>query len=277
MKIYMSADIEGVAGVVAPVHTTPGSGEYERARRLMTAEVNAAIEGALDAGATEILVNDSHGPMINLIAEDLHPAAELILGRPKPNGMFCGLEGDAAGVMCLGFHSSARSYGVLAHTTNGFAFGRVRVNDQELGEAGNYGAWAGELGVPVILLSGDDRFAEQNAPLFPQAERVVVKQALGQRAARSVAPSVARDRIRSAAFRAVRRAAEIAPFRVAARPQGHPYLLEIEMNTPALADLAALIPLAERPDPVTIRLPADSMAAVLGWINTLSALSASLR
>ncbi|MBP2302065.1 M55 family metallopeptidase [Azospirillum picis] len=277
MKIYISADIEGVAGVVAPQQVTAGNGEYERARRLMTAEVNAAVEGALEGGATEVLVNDSHGPMTNLLPDELHPAAELILGRPKPNGMFAGLEPGMAGVMCLGFHGGARQAGILAHTTNSFAFGRVRVNGLELGEAGNYGAWAGEIGVPVILLSGDDRFAEEVAPLFPESEQVVVKWALGQRAARSVAPSVARARIREAACRAVRRAAAIPPFRVPPRTDGAPYRLEIEMNSPALADLAALIPVAERLDPVTIRLSADGMAAVLGWINTLSAMSATLR
>lgn len=277
MKIYISADIEGVAGVVSQQQVTQGNPEYERARRLMTAEVNAAIEGALEAGASEILVNDSHGPMVNLLPDELHPAAELILGRPKPIGMFAGLEPDAAGVMCVGFHTSARQYGILAHTTNSFAFGRVRVNGLELGEAGNYGAYAGEIGVPVILLSGDDRFAAEMAPLFPEAERVVVKQALGQRAARSVAPSVARDRIRAAATRAVRRSASLPPFRVPPQTDGAPYRLEIEMNSPALADLASLIPVSERLDPVTVRLPAASMAGVLGWINTLSAMSATLR
>lgn len=277
MKIYISADIEGVAGVVAPNQVTPGNPEYERARRLMTAEVNAAIEGALAGGATEILVNDSHGPMLNLLPDELHPAGELILGRPKPNGMFAGLEPDFAGVLCLGFHGSARRAGILAHTTNSFAFGRVRVNGLELGEAGCYGAYAGELGVPVILLSGDDAFAEEIQPLFPEAERVVVKQALGQRAARSVAPMIARDRLRAASRRAVERAASVTPFRIPTERDGAPYCLEIEMNSPALADLAALIPVAVRLDPVTIRLTADRMAGILGWINSLSAMAASLR
>ncbi len=151
------------------------------------------------------------------------------------------------------------------------------MNGLELGEAGCYGAYAGELGVPVILLSGDDRFAEEIQPLFPEAERVVVKQALGQRAARSVAPMIARDRLRAASRRAVERAASVTPFRIPAERDGAPYRLEIEMNSPALADLAALIPVAVRLDPVTIRLTADRMAGILGWINSLSAMSASLR
>lgn len=272
MRIYISADIEGVAGVVSPQQVTPGNGEYERARRLMTAEVNAAVEGALAAGATEVLVNDSHGAMTNLLPDELHPAAGLILGKPKPMNMFAGLDSGFAGVMCLGFHGGARRWGVLAHTTNGFAFSRVCVNGLELGEAGLYGAYAGSLGVPVILLSGDDRFAEEVEPLFPEAERVVVKQALGQRAARSVSPSVACAHLRAAAESAVRHRDRIPPFTLAG-----PFTVEVEMTTPALADLAAVIPVARRLNAVTVALDADSMGGVLGWVNTLSALSAFLR
>ena len=114
MKIYISSDIEGVAGVITPQQGQPGNGEYERARRLMTEEVNAAIEGALEGGATEILVNDAHGPMTNLLPELLHPAAELIQGKPKPLNMFCGLDAGHAAVFCLGYHARASEQGVLA-------------------------------------------------------------------------------------------------------------------------------------------------------------------
>ncbi len=272
MKIYICADIEGVAGVVSLQQTTAGNGEYERARRLMTAEVNAAIEGAFAAGATEVLVNDAHGGMTNLLPEELHPDAALILGKPKPMNMFAGLDARFAGVMCVGHHGRARQAGVLAHTTNSFAFARIQVNDHDLGEPGLYGAYAGSLGVPVILLSGDDRLAEEVAGLFPDAERVVVKHALGQRAARSLSPQTARARIQAAAQSAVRHAGQIRPFIL-----DGPFRLRIEMTTPALADLAAIIPVVRRLDAVTVTLDANSMADVLGWVNTLSALSAALR
>ncbi|HYG85765.1 MAG TPA: M55 family metallopeptidase [Azospirillum sp.] len=272
MRIFISADIEGIAGVVSPQQTMAGNAEYERARRLMTAEVNAAVEGALAAGATEIVVNDAHGGMTNLLPEELHPEAALILGKPKPMTMFAGLDAGFAGVMCVGYHGGARRPGVLAHTTNSFAFGRITVNGRELGEAGLYGAYAGSLGVPVVLLSGDDRLAEETAPLFPGAERVIVKQALGQRAARNLSPAAAHTRLRSAAEAAARRAGRIAPFRI-----DGPFLLHVEMNTPALADLAAGIPVARRLDAVSVGLEADTMAGVVGWVNTLSALSAALR
>src|SRR5690349_2561862 len=212
MKIYISADIEGVAGVVNPQQGSMGNGEYERARRLMTLEVNAAIDGAIAGGAGEVLVNDSHGDMRNLLPDELDPRAELILGKPKPLNMFEGLTRDHAGVICLGYHARSREAGVLAHTTNGFALGRIRLNDAELGEAGLYGAYAGSLGVPVIMLSGDDRLEAESESLFPEAQFARVKHAIAQRAARSLSPERARGLIRAKAEAAVRHVASIKPF-----------------------------------------------------------------
>jgi D-amino peptidase len=274
MKIYISADIEGVAGVVSPQQGQPGNPEYERARRLMTEEVSAAIDGAFAGGAAEVLVNDGHGPMTNIIPELLDPRAELILGKPKPANMCAGLDGSFNGVFFLGYHTGARRYGVLAHTVNGFAFGAIRVNGQLCSEATLNGAYAGSLGVPVLLLSGDDLAAEECGSHFPQARRVVTKQALGARAARAIAPSLARDRLRAAAEAATREAgtSRILPFTMAG-----PYRLEVTLTTPALADLAAIIPVAQRLDPTSVAFDARSMADVLGWVNTLSALSAFLR
>jgi D-amino peptidase len=272
MSIYISADIEGVAGVVSPLQTQPGNPEYERARRLMTEEVNAAIEGALEGGATQILVNDAHGPMINLLPELLHPAAELILGKPKPLNMFAGLDATHAGVFCLGYHARASEFGVLAHTTNGFAFRAVRLNGRPLSEAGIYGAYAGSLGVPVVLASGDDRCVAELRQHFPEAEFVEVKQALGNRAARSLPLPAARAALREGALSAVRRIGAIPPFRI-----DGPYTLELEMGGPALADLAATLPPAERRDAVTVALPASSVADAIRWMNAVSAMSAFLR
>ena len=270
MKIYISADIEGVAGVVAPAQTVPGNAEYERARRLMTEEVNAAIAGAFDGGATAVLVNDSHGPMINLLPDLLDPRAELILGKPKPMNMAAGLDAGFAGVFFLGYHAGAGRPGVLAHTTSGFAFAAIRLNGMPCAEATLYGAYAGELGVPVRLLSGDDVLAGECGKLFPGARAVVVKHALGNRAARALSPERARALLRAEAAAAM--GADVLPFRIAP-----PYRVEFDMNSPALTDLAATIPVAERTGPVTVAFTAETMAAVLGWLNTLSALSAFLR
>ena len=272
MKVYLCADIEGVAGVVAPQHGTPGHPEHERARRLMTEEVNAAIAGAFAGGATAVLVNDGHGPMLNLLPEALDERAELLLGKPKPANMLAGLDASYAGVMCIGFHTGAGRPGVLSHTVNGFAFREIRLNGQACSEATLYGAYAGSLGVPVILLSGDDATAAECGAHFPGAQMVVVKRALGHRAARAVSPARARAMLRSSAEAAVRTCRDVPPFRAAP-----PFRLELELTSPALADLAAIIPVAERVTPTCVVFMAGTMADVLGWVNTVSALSSFLR
>lgn len=272
MRIYISADIEGVAGVVSPEQCRPGNPEYERARRLMTEEVNAAIEGAVSAGATDILVNDAHGPMTNLVPELLNPKARIILGKPKPLNMFEGLETSHDAAFCIGFHARASEFGVLAHTTNGFAFKDIRLNGVSYGEAGLYGAFAGSLGVPVALVTGDDRCVADNGRLFPDAIMVETKVALGNRAALSLSVSAARDAIRDGARRAAIAAGGMKPFVL----QG-PFTLELTMTSPALADLAAIVPSAERHDALNVAFAAKTAAEAVRWVNTISALSSFLR
>lgn len=272
MKIFISADIEGVAGIVVPVHGQPGNLEYERARRLMTSEVNAAIAGAFDGGATEVLVNDSHGPQMNLLPELLDPRAEILLGRPKPGGMCAGLDSSFNAAFFTGYHAGAGRHGVLSHTINGFAFHAIRVNGIDCAEATLYGALAGSMGVPVALLTGDDQLMLQCADMFPGAKTVTVKHAIGQRAARSLSPEKACHAIRQGAEAAVRNLAACKPAVI----EG-PYRLEIDLTIAGIADQAAIIPGAERLTARTVAFEAQSMADVLGWINTISALSASLR
>ncbi|MBV9137452.1 MAG: M55 family metallopeptidase [Hyphomicrobiales bacterium] len=272
MRIFISADIEGVAGVISPQQGQPGNGEYERARRLMTEEVNAAIDGAFAGGATQVLVNDSHGPMVNLIPEILDARAELILGRPKPMNMFCGLDTGFAGVFCTGYHSGAGQHGVLSHTVNGFAFASIRINDIDCAEATLYGAYAGSLGVPILFLTGDDRMQAQCAPLFPGARITVVKHAMGHRAARAFSPQAARKLIRAEAEMAVRDRGKCKPFVISP-----PCRLEIDLTSVALADLAMVIPPAERIGPRSVAFPAGDIVAAIGWVNTISAMSVALR
>ena len=272
MKVLISTDIEGVAGVFHAEQVRAGNGEYERARAWMTGEANAAVQGAFAGGATEVLVNDSHGGFRNLLPDQIDERARLVLGKPRYLGMMGGLEEGCDAVMMVGYHSRAQGRGILAHTINSFAFARVTINGRELGEAGLYGALAGELGVPVILASGDDVFIEETRPLFPQAQWVQTKVAHGQGSGVTLSPSAARRAIAQAAEQAVRNAGQAVPLRI-----GGPIECRLQTQSPALADLAALIPVSERLDPVTVRLPAASMAAVLGWINTLSAMSATLR
>lgn len=272
MRVYISADIEGVAGVVASQQGQPGNSEYEKARILMTEEVNAVIEGLVEAGATEILVNDSHGPMTNILPSLLHPTADLILGKPKPMNMACGLTNDFDLFFLTGHHSMAGKGGVLAHTTNGFAFREIRINGIAYGEPGIYGAYAGELGIPVGLISGDDCTKAENSSFFPTAEFVVVKQSFGQRAARQVSIKRAHEMLKAAAINAVETAATKKPFTIKG-----PYRVEFIMGSAALADQMAILPPAIRVDAHTIAFDCTTIAEIIGWMTSLSAMSFALR
>jgi D-amino peptidase len=271
MKIFISADIEGVAGVVVPLHGQPGNTEYEHARRLMTEELNAAIEGAFAGGAVEVLVNDSHGPMINILPDLLDPRAELIRGNIKPGGMFAGLDDSYSGAMCLGYHAAAAEHGVLAHTTSSLAFAAIRLNGMAASEAMFYGAYAGAMGVPVVMLSGDDVTERTCGGLFPGAEFVRVKTALGQRAARAVSPHTARTLLREAAERATRAAGTVKPYRVA-----EPCDVVFDLTSVTLADVCATIPASVRYAPLTVGFKADTILDAIRWMQVCAMLGRSL-
>lgn len=276
MKILISTDIEGVAGVFHPEQVRPGNGEYERARVWMTGEANAAITGAFAGGATEVLVNDSHGGFRNLLPDQLDPRARVVLGKPRYLGMMGGLEEPCDAVIMIGYHSRAQGRGILAHTINSFAFARVMINGQALGEAGLYGALAGELGVPVIMASGDNVFIEETRPLYPHAQWVQTKVAHGQGSGITLSPEAARQAIEAAAATAVRTALDhsggIAPLQIAA-----PIECQLQTQTTALADLFCTWPTFERVDGVTLRFTVDSMQAAIRVLNSLSAMSSMLR
>lgn len=270
MRIYISADIEGVAGVVTPQQGTPGNMEYQRARSLMTQEVNAAIDGAIEGGATYVLVNDSHGPMVNLIPEDLDSRAELIMGRPKMGGMVAGLDSSFDAAFFIGYHAGAGHLGVLSHTVSGYAFQSIRLNGIEAAEATLYGAYAGELGVPVVLLSGDDELREQCESQFPGATFVVVKKAIGQRAARALSPPWSRMRIREAARRGASGGGAL--FTIPG-----PIRLEADLASVAIADLCAQIPVAERTGPRGVAFDCADVIVAQQWIGVMAALAGTLR
>jgi D-amino peptidase len=275
MKILVAVDIEGVAGVWRPEQTQPGNADYERARRWMTDEASAAVRGAFAAGASAVLVNDSHGHYGNLLADALDPRAELIQGKPRRLGMMAGVDQEGvAGVLMVGWHSRAKTRGVLAHTTNSFAFARVWLGGQELGEVGLYAALAGSFGVPVLMASGCDVMAAELHALLPQARAAVVKWSEGARSGRSLAPAAACERIEAAAREAVQAhaAQAVPPWRL----QG-PQTLRVQCQTPVLADLFALWPAVERVDDDTVSLPCAGVQEAVRSLNALSAMAASLR
>ncbi len=221
MKLYVQMGMAGVAGVVhfedRQDRSAEGHSRRLRMQRLMTGEANAAIEGALEAGVDEILVNDAHGSGYNILFEELNPAAQIIHGplTRQPCWTPC-LDESVDFLFCLGQHAMAGTNGVLAHTL-------WYVNDFYFGDAGMCMALAGSLGVPAILVTGDDTVTRQARNLVPQVETVAVKHALSPYNARSWTPAKAREMIREAAARAIRRWTEIPPFTIKPPYQiGHP-------------------------------------------------------
>ncbi|CAB3799815.1 hypothetical protein LMG28614_05043 [Paraburkholderia ultramafica] len=277
MKVLISADIEGVAGVFHPEQTRAGNGEYETARRWMTLEANAAIEGAFAGGATQVWVNDSHGGFRNLLPDLLDARAQVVLGKPRTLGMMAGLEYGPALVFMIGYHAMSQTRGILAHTINSFAFARVMLNGVEVGEAAVYGALAEEYGARVALLSGDDVFAEEAAPRFPHARFVVTKRATGHASGVTQSPASAREAIRSAAREVLQQHAADGYAQHATRAAAKPVDCELRVQTSALADLFCQWPALTRVDAVTLRFSAASAEHAVRMLNCLSAMSFMLR
>ena len=268
MRVYISVDMEGIAGVVHWADTKLEGVEYERARRWMTGEANAAIEGALAAGATEVVVNDSHGHMRNLLAEELNPEAWLVRGSPKPLCMLEGLEPGFDAAFLVGYHALAGTgSGVLNHSFSGSSVASMQLNGLLVGEVGFNAALAGAMQVPVAMVTGDEMLSREVHNLLPWAERVVVKHGITSWSARSASPAKAQSLIRAAAERAVRGLSAMSPLVV--EP---PIRLEVAFFRPIQADLAGLLPGAERVNGTTVAYTAPDMNTInRAWMIMLSA------
>jgi len=207
MKIYLSSDMEGTAGIVDWEQCVGPGPRYEEGRELLLAEVNAAIAGALDAGAETVVVNDAHSTMHNLPPQRLAGAAEYISGQAKPLYMMEGLDASFDAVLFVSYHASAGVSGVLSHTYNPAAVSQVRIGGVVAGESGLNALVAQAYGVPVALITGDQFVGPEAEPFCPGIEIVQVKQAISRTAAHSLHPQEACTRIRAGAHRAVRRVA----------------------------------------------------------------------
>jgi len=222
MKILISVDMEGIAGVTCWDDVDDTKPAYERFRKVMTNEVNAAVEGALEGGATDVLVNDSHDRMRNVLIEELHPKAELVSGYPKPLGMMCGVDSG------VDTWSSSRVYALY-------------INGQELGETGLCAALAGHFGVAVALVTGDRAVTEEaQALLGPDLQTVAVKDAYGRSSARCLSHREAHARVRTTAQAAV---GGPWPKPLAIEP---PISVGIQFMTSLHAENAAALPGAQR-------------------------------
>jgi D-amino peptidase len=208
VRVYISVDMEGICGVNHTKPTTRGDPDYPRAVALMTGEANAAIEGAFDGGADDVVVNDSHGLMFNLPPEEMDPRARLVQGLKAWSMVEAATEGRFDVALFVGYHARAgHPRGTIAHTYTAQPT-LTTLAGRPTGEYGINALYLGALGIPVGMVTGDDALAEEVAGWLPWAERVVVKRAVGWQAADSIHPVRARELIREAARRAVQRAAE---------------------------------------------------------------------
>jgi len=275
MRIYISADMEGIAGITAEEQTNPvGQPEYACSCELMTGEVRAACEGAKEAGATSILVNDSHWSMRNIIHEELPPDVTLIRGSGKPLSMNQGIDSNVDMAAFVGYHASGGTQdAVLDHTYTDVTLYEVRINGEKCSEARINAAVAGSYGVPVVFLSGDQSACADARAFLPWAQTVEVKQAIGRYAAMSLSPQEARAAIKTGIAKAIREAGArgAKPYEIAP-----PVTLEITFTYTSKADIASLLPGSERVSARTVRFVHDDLLTVFKAFRVLMTLGGSV-
>lgn len=263
LKVYISVDMEGIGGIVEDLQISPDnfdSGYRQEARELLTGEVNAAIEGALEGGATAVIVNENHSGR-ELILEKLHPAAQAIQGHTKPFETVDGLDDTFAALFLVGIH--ARAYtpqAVLAHTWWPGVTDEWRVNGVAIGEIGFNALLAGHHGVPLALVTSDDRGVAEAKALCGDVEGVIVKWSRSRYAARVIHPSLAREAIRQGASRAIRELDRFKPLNL-----GTPVKYEIDFNDAVQADRVCIVPPFVREGPRTVSIMAETIEEAVRW------------
>ncbi len=242
-KVFVSVDMEGIWGVVHGDQTSAQGHDYGPARKWMAEDVNAVIEGLLEAGVAEIVVNDSHGSMRNILAQDLNPRASLITGSPKPLSMMQGIDNTFDACVFVGYHAKAgTASSILDHTISGATIISIKVNNLELPELGINAAMAAAFGVPVVMLSGDaETCLQAKSILGSEIVTVAVKEASGRYAAKLLPRDEARQRLKEGAKEAIFKRSQIAPLRL--KP---PYAFELKFHNSNQAEMPALLPQVKR-------------------------------
>jgi D-amino peptidase len=245
MKILIAADMEGVTGVVHWDQVSPSHPEYPRFRRLMTGDVNAAIRGAFDAGADEVIVTDGHNRGQNILIEELDPRARLNSGSPSPLSMVQGADSGLDGVFFVGYHARiGTQHAILEHTWSDERVANVWINDELFGEIGLNAAVCGHFGAPVLMISGDQAACAEAAALLGDIETAVVKHATGRMSAELLPPQVSQARIQQAAYEALHQLNDgKAPPPLQIPP---PIKLSLDLVHSEMADRAAFLPGATR-------------------------------
>jgi D-amino peptidase len=269
VKVYISVDMEGVAGIAAWEQCLAGGDDYALGRDLLLGEVNAAIDGCVDAGATELLVNDAHSVMRNLPPAALGARASYLSGRFKPLYMMEGLDPSYDAVVLLGYHAAMATPGVLSHTYNPRAVANVTLNGTATGEAGLNALVAQHHRVPIAAITGDQYVGPEAAPFCPGIEAIEVKRSVSRFAAEHLHPDAARERIREGVASAL--GADLGPPAIEL-----PATIEVELLSPDMAEQATWIPGVTRVDSRTVSFADDDPLRLFRTFLTLVFLTRSL-
>ena len=262
-KVYISVDMEGISGVSGDDQVNAGGAEYGRSRKLMAEDLNAAIRGAIDAGATDILVNDSHGGQRNLLPEDVHPTARLISHSFKRHGMMEGLDETFDAVIFIGYHAKADApRGLFAHTGTG-VLRDLQINGRSVGEGGMNAALASWYGVPIVVVTGDDAAVAEVKESVPGVRGVAVKRAINVRAVELKPLQQARQEIQQAARAGVAAAQKGAPQRTG------PFRVQMRFRNFTIPEVATAFREVESVSPDTVAFTRETMPEASRLIRVL--------
>ncbi len=272
LKVYISADMEGVTGVVTADQLTPAGFEYQKFREVMTAEVLAAIQGARDAGATEFVVSDSHGNGENLLIDRFPTDVTIIRSFPRPLMMMQGIDSSFAAVIFIGYHAATTSsVGVRAHTISSALLTMVSLNGVSMPEAGINAAMAAHFGVPVVMVSGDDAAVAEMQALLGPVEGAVVKRAISFHAAATLTPDAGQALIRQRAKAGVARRAELKP-----RAVSKPVTLDVSFKNYRPVELLSFLPNVQRVNAHTVRFVGRDILEVSRFLEFITSYDPAL-
>ncbi|MCP4047047.1 MAG: M55 family metallopeptidase [Gammaproteobacteria bacterium] len=267
MKLYISADIEGIAGVVSRDQGSPEGFEYENGRKWMTGEVSAACKGAFETGVTDIVISDSHGNGQNLLLDDLPEQVRVVRSWPRPLDMMQGIEeGNFDAALLIGYHAgSTHIGGMMAHTLYGKVIKEVRINEQVASETLISAAIAGHFDVPVIFISGDDEYVKETKGLLTDFESVVTKTSYSTLCGNTLTPSRSRTLIREGVAKALNRMGDFKALTIAA-----PITLQVDFKHRLPAEILDFLPIVKRISAYGIEYQASDMldtSRFLSFIN----------
>jgi len=271
-KIYISVDMEGVAGVVTNDQLGPGSFEYERFREFMTAETLAAVNAARAAGATEFVVSDSHGNGENLLIDKFPADVRVVRSFPRHLGMMAGIDNTFDAVLFIGYHASTNNLrGVRAHTFSSARLTRVALNGTVVTEGAFNAAVAGHYGVPVVMISGDDAAIAEVRSLVGDIEGAETKKTLGFHSAATISPAESCRLISGKVTAALSRVRDFKPYVIT-----EPVIVEVSFKNYMPAEVLSYLRIIERPDSHSVRFRAKDVLEASDFVEFVTSYSAAL-